>query len=126
MVEQSDIIGLPTTLKRVAKTTVIVEDGNTVVIGGLIQETRNDTSYKVPCLGNTPGLGWLFKSESKSDERKNLYIFLTPRIVENKEDARRVYEMKRDHINSVKEGAVKLERGQIPERLFRSLLNSNY
>jgi general secretion pathway protein D len=70
-------VGLPTTLKRTANTTVVVQDGSTIVIGGLIQRTLEETEYKVPCLGNIPGLGWLFKSVEKSDGFSNLLKSLT-------------------------------------------------
>jgi general secretion pathway protein D len=107
VVEQEEI-GLPTTLKRQAETTVIVKDGNTVVIGGLIDETLTDTTYRVPCLGNIPMLGWLFKSVGKNTHRTNLFIFLTPHIVENPVEAERIYEEKKEQIDKVREGAIKM------------------
>ena len=107
VVEQEQV-GLPTTLKRVAKTTVIIKDGHTVVIGGLIDETLNQTRTQVPCLGNTAALGWLFRSESKSGDRTNLYIFLTPHIIENPTEAERVYEDKKKQIDRIKEGVIKM------------------
>ncbi|MCX5910219.1 MAG: type II secretion system secretin GspD, partial [Deltaproteobacteria bacterium] len=54
--------GFVTTRKRQANTTVIVENGQMVVIGGLIRDDRSDETKRVPCVGNIPGLGWLFKS----------------------------------------------------------------
>ena len=54
----------PTTLKRTVETTVMVKDSSTVVIGGLIDDNFAQTEYKVPCLGDIPGLGWLFKTRS--------------------------------------------------------------
>jgi general secretion pathway protein D len=101
----------PTTLKRLAKTTVIVKDGNTIVIGGLIDELKNRSDYRVPCLGGVPGLGWAFKTVTNKHEAQNLFIFLTPHIVENQQDAKRVHDMKREQIDSVKEGSVKMRRG---------------
>jgi general secretion pathway protein D len=101
----------PTTLKRLAKTTVIIKDGNTIVIGGLIDETINRSDYQVPCLGGLPGLGWAFKSRSKSRDAKNLFIFLTPHIVEKQEDAKRLHDIKRGEIDRIKEDAVKTRQG---------------
>jgi general secretion pathway protein D len=101
-------VGLPTTLKRTAKTTVIVKDQSTVVIGGLIDKTLNQNEYRVPCLANIPGLGWFFKSLSKSDDRTNLFIFLTPHIVENSQEATEVYEQKKDQIDKIREGVIKM------------------
>jgi len=110
-------IGLPTTLKRTAKTTVIIKDGHTVVIGGLIAETLNKTNYQVPCLGNITGFGWLFRSVSEGADRKNLYIFLTPHIIENPAEAQKVYEEKKGEIEKIKEGVIKMYEGRRKETL---------
>ncbi len=78
--------GLPVFNKREANTTVVVEDGQTVVIGGLISETETDIKRKVPLLGDIPLLGWLFQSKSKSNDKTNLMIFITPSIVKDSMD----------------------------------------
>jgi len=121
VVEQEQI-GLPTTLKRLTKTTVIVKDGSTVVISGLIDETLNESAYQVPCLGGIPGLGWFFKSVGRSRDRTNLFVFLTPHIVENPSEAEALYEQKRDEIKRIEAGTVKMYKrppSQIkePERI---------
>jgi len=77
---------LPTTTIRQAKTTVVVKDGQTVVLGGLIQDDKMQTSRRVPCLGSIPLLGMLFRSTSKKGEKRNLQIFITPHIIKNPED----------------------------------------
>ena len=87
----------PTTFTRKAQTTVIIEDGNTLVIGGIIGDDVQDGQYKVPLLGDIPGLGWLFKSESQTVRRVNLYIFITPRIIRNPSEAIAITKEKRDH-----------------------------
>ena len=102
--QQSD---RPTTLKRTAKTTVTIKDNNTIVIGGLIGEDVTNTEYKVPCLGNIPILGWLFKYQSRSSEKRNLFIFITPHIIENPAEAKALYKEKQEHINKVEEGVIK-------------------
>jgi general secretion pathway protein D len=107
-VVEQDQIGLPTTLKRQAKTTVVIKDSHTVVFGGLISETANEGTYQVPCLGSVPLFGWLFKTRSRSSDQKNLYIFLTPHIVENPQEAKTIYEEKRGKIDSIREGTVKM------------------
>ncbi len=107
-VVEQEVLGLPTTLQRMAKTTVIAKDGNTVVIGGLIDDTLDSSEYRVPCLGNIPGLGWLFKSVSRAGEKTDLYIFLTPRIIENPLEAKDIYLEKRDQIDKIREGAIKM------------------
>ena len=63
------------------KTTALVENGGTVVLGGLFQQTEADTVDKIPFLGDIPFLGNLFKSTSKLVTRNELLIFITPRII---------------------------------------------
>ena len=98
----------PTTLKRTIDTTVIVKDKNTVVIGGLIDDSFSNTEYMVPCLGNIPVLGWAFKSMSKSNDKTNLFIFLTPHVIKNPAEADLVYKKKKDQIDKIKEGSIKM------------------
>jgi len=97
----------PATYKRTTKTTVSIKDKNTIVIGGLIGDDITNTIYKTPCLGDIPGLGWLFKYKSEKREKRNLFIFITPRIVENPTEAKSIYEEKQKHINKVEEGVIK-------------------
>jgi len=87
----------PTTYKRTAQTTVIIQDNSTLVIGGIIGDDVQNNSYKVPLLGDIPVLGWLFKTESQVVDRVNLYIFLTPRIIRNPGEAFSVTKEKRDN-----------------------------
>lgn len=70
----------PTTRKRVTETTVMCHDGETIVLSGLIGKSRSEGNSKVPGLGDVPVLGWLFKNKSVTDDRTNLYVFITPRI----------------------------------------------
>jgi general secretion pathway protein D len=86
----------PTTFTRTAQTTVIVQDNSTLVIGGMIGDDIQESVYKIPLLGDIPGLGWLFKTESQSIDRVNLYIFLTPRIIRNPAEAGIITKEKRD------------------------------
>jgi len=80
----------PVTQKRTIDTTVLVQDNHTVVIGGLIDDNRSNTDTKVPGLGDIPLLGWLFKTQSDSDQKQNLYVFLTPRVVKSPEEADKI------------------------------------
>ncbi len=91
----------PTTFKRTVETTVVVKDGHTVVLGGMIDDSFSQSNYKVPCLGDIPGLGWLFKVDSRSREKKNLYFFLTPHVVENPAEAQAIYEDKKKSMGKV-------------------------
>ena len=62
-------------------TNVLVSDGQTVVLGGILQVTHRDDTTKVPYLGDIPVLGHLFKSSSKTNNKDELLIFVTPKIV---------------------------------------------
>lgn len=100
---------VPTTLKRTVKTSVVVKDKETIVIGGLIGDSTQDNTYKVPLLGDIPLLGWLFKTKSTGREKTNLYVFITPHIVRTQQDASALYQEKRDSMGSVVEGVIKLD-----------------
>ena len=63
------------------ETQVLLENGETVIIGGIYQQEEKKSVSKVPYLGDIPGLGVLFRVKSVVDERTELLIFLTPRIV---------------------------------------------
>lgn len=82
-VQAADLI----TRKRSIETTVIVDDGNTVVLGGLIEDRESDNTEAVPLLGRIPLLGWLFKSNEKRKTKTNLMVFLRPIIVRAPEDS---------------------------------------
>ncbi len=100
----------PETFKRKAQTTVIVKDTNTVVIGGLIDDDTSVVESKVPCLGDIPLLGWLFRSTTKSAKKTNLFVFLTPHIIQNPVEAAKIYQDKKDQIERIKEGVIKMYR----------------
>jgi general secretion pathway protein D len=101
-VNASDLI----TTKRSAKTSVVVKDKETVVIGGLIQDQENVTESKVPLLGDIPGLGWLFKSQNKQRVKTNLLIVLTPRVIRGAEELAEVSGAQKNRFNE----AVKMDQ----------------
>jgi len=74
-------VGLPRVRLREISTMARIKDGETLVIGGHIDKTEGDTTNSVPFLGDLPGLGWLFKHESKSVVSRELVIFITPKII---------------------------------------------
>lgn len=98
----------PTTQKRTVETTAIVKDNNTVVLGGLIDDTLDKTVYKVPCLGDIPLLKYLFSKSSNSNEKTNLFVFLTPRVIQNPDEASKVSKDKRNQIDKLREEKIKL------------------
>ena len=91
------------TTKRQAKTTVMVENGQMIVIGGLLQDKKDSGGTAVPCLGNIPLLGWLFKSHSESRLKSNLLIFITPHIINTPEELRGVTQKIQEKSEKVKQ-----------------------
>ena len=80
----------PIVNQRQANTTIAVQDGNTVVIGGMIRKQITATVNKVPLLGDIPILGNLFRNTSKSQNRTELMVFLTPHIINSPSDATKI------------------------------------
>jgi general secretion pathway protein D len=83
-------IDSPTILKREIKSTVAVVDGESIVLGGLISETHDFDNSGIPLLKDIPYLGWLFGTQSKKVEKNELIVVITPRVIVNKHDARKV------------------------------------
>jgi general secretion pathway protein D len=82
------------TISRNAKTSVVVADSDTVVLGGLTRDNVQETTSKVPILGDIPLLGWLFKSRSSEVSKSNLLIFITPKVIRQYENIRAVLDKK--------------------------------
>jgi general secretion pathway protein D len=104
----------PTTLKRTIETTVIVKDKSTLVIGGLIDDSFTNTEYKVPCLGDIPLLNFLFKSTSRAGDKTNLFVFITPHVVKHPSEAEEIYKEKKDQIEQIQEGNIKMYEKNLP------------
>ena len=100
-VSPTQVVLAPTTRKRTAETIVQVRDGQTVVIAGLVGDDVDVSVTKVPCLGDIPMLGWLFKSESRTTRRTNLLIFITPYIVATPEEAEEIYRQKASYMDEL-------------------------
>jgi len=79
----------PTTNKRSIESTVVVDDGSILVLGGLIEDTYSDKKSKVPLLGDIPYVGALFRSESRTKKRTNLMVFLRPIVMRDAASADR-------------------------------------
>ena len=73
---------VPSIDTRAVETQVLVADGQTVVLGGIYETERRETVNKVPWLGDIPYVGALFRSTKKVDNKAELLIFVTPRILE--------------------------------------------
>lgn len=89
----------PIVNQRQADTTVSVRDGETIVLGGIIRSTVNATTRKVPLLGDLPVLGSLFKSTSKEKQKTELLVFLTPRIVRDPDEARKLRDQQQQELS---------------------------
>jgi general secretion pathway protein D len=83
--------GIATTT-RTADSSIVVKSGQTVVIGGLVQDRESTLTNRVPVLGNIPVLGALFKFKQKESQKINLLILLTPRIIESEQDMQKILE----------------------------------
>jgi len=110
----------PSTSKRAVTTSVIVRDGETMVIGGLIRDNVNSSRSKVPLLGDIPLLGRLFQYNTTKVDKTNLMIFITPYIIKNEEDANaitkrttdKVEMFRQEHLLPKKTSADVLERNK--------------
>jgi len=80
--------GVPSINTKSVKTQVLVENGGTVVIGGIFEQTERTDEAKVPFLGDVPVLGYLFKNKTTSLNKTELLVFLTPRVVTERTAAR--------------------------------------
>jgi general secretion pathway protein D len=107
----SDVV----TSKRTIETTILAEDRQTIVLGGLIQDDITEAVKKVPFFGDIPFLGQLFRSTSKSRTKSNLLVFLRPTIIRNKDDAKRVTDRKYEDIWEVEitSGGIQSEISEI-------------
>ncbi len=99
--QESSAAGTPTgalgavpITKRTAKTTVVVKDQQTVVIGGLMKDEYTTSKDKVPILGDIPILGFLFSKTRTETRKTNLLLILTPHVIREQEDLRRIFERK--------------------------------
>lgn len=83
-VQSADLI----TNKRSIKTTILADDGETIALGGLIEDSQLETESKIPLLGDIPVLGRLFRATGSQKLKRNLLVFLQPKIIRDREDVR--------------------------------------
>jgi general secretion pathway protein D len=88
----------PSFFKRSVNTTLTVKNGQTIVIGGLIRETKSDSFSGVPCVGDVPVLSYLLGKKSQSTDKTELIIFITPKVIASLEDVDIVSEEFRNRI----------------------------
>jgi general secretion pathway protein D len=87
-------LGAVSITQRSAKTTVVVDDQQTVVIGGLMRDTKLTGEPKIPILGDLPVLGFLFRNSTTTTAKTNLLLILTPYVIQTQEDLRKVFTRK--------------------------------
>ncbi len=97
----------PIVNQRQAQTTVSVKDGETIILGGIMRNTVTSRVKKLPLLGDIPILGELFKSTSRQNTKTELLVFLTPRVVKNEEDARKLREDEEGRMSEPSQKALK-------------------
>ncbi|OTG63260.1 type II secretion system protein GspD [Acinetobacter sp. ANC 3903] len=95
--EAQDLI----TSKRAIKTSILAEHGQTIVLGGLISDNSIHSRQSVPGLGAIPGLGRLFRADAKSNEKRNLLVFIHPTIVGDSADVRRLSQQRYSQLYSL-------------------------
>lgn len=110
-------VGAVTTTKRSTQTTVVADDGQTIVIGGLIREDNNEAQTQVPCVGNAPLIGWAFRQQAQSQRKNNLLIFITPHILNTPGDIHRITEHKRQQSDRAQEIEEHLRSNQPQDNL---------
>ena len=105
------------TNKRAIETTALADDGQTIVLGGLIDDDTQETISKVPLLGSIPVFGKLFQSKSKTNIKKNLMIFIRPRIMT---DSNSVYDVSSEKYNYIKAQQVLSNEEKLLEEISKS------
>jgi general secretion pathway protein D len=112
----------PTTRKREVDTVIQVKDGQTIVIAGLLGEDDTINESKVPLLGDIPGLGYLFRYEKKEKKKTNLYVFLTPKIMDTVEEEKELYKEKKRIMYDIEIGADGLGKIKTGEPVLPSVI----
>ncbi|MBB2927061.1 type II secretion system secretin GspD [Paraburkholderia silvatlantica] len=105
----------PEFTKRSIQSTVLADNGEIIVLGGLMQDNYQVSNSKVPLLGDIPWLGQLFRSENKTREKTNLMVFLRPVIINDRDTAQAVTSNRYDYIQGVT-GAYKSDNNLIKDR----------
>ncbi len=98
---KAGLIVTPETYVRHTKTSVIVGDNHTIVIGGLIRDDRDESEDKIPILGDIPLLGNLFRSRSEKTLKTNLLVFITPRVVRTTQQIADLTNLKRHEMTEI-------------------------
>jgi len=112
------------TNKRNIRTTVLVEDMETIVLGGLIDDDVQESVKKVPFLGDIPLLGRLFKTTSITRTKRNLMVFLRPTIVRDSEDVRAISNRKYNYFQAIENDLINSGKIVPDTTILKDLLES--
>jgi len=91
----------------------MVKDGETAVIGGLIEARLDRGKTGTPCLSDIPAFGWLFKTTNDRDDKTNLMVFMTPRVARGVEDAKKIYDQKKVYMENEAQKALKAQEEEV-------------
>ena len=92
----------PIITNRIAETSLVVQDGQTIVIGGLIQDSAEGSESGVPYLSAIPLIGWLFGTTKSADSKTELILFLTPHVIANFEEVDLVTNEMKSKLNNIR------------------------
>ncbi|MBU0673673.1 MAG: type II secretion system secretin GspD [Proteobacteria bacterium] len=114
-------VGLQTTATRSIKTSVMVEDGKVLVLGGLIYDDVQESQQSVPILGSIPLLGWLFRYNKTTHNKQNLMVFLRPTIMRTSESGQSITFDKYDYMRRLQENFAAKGVNLLPNEAMPSL-----
>jgi general secretion pathway protein D len=124
--QQAGLNDTITITKREITTNIVVPDGDTAVLGGLVMDNDSESVTKVPILGDIPVLGWLFKSKTTKKTKTNLIVLLTPKIIRNQADRSNLLGKKLDQrLNFIKGAGGKDPYGKTIDELPHRTASSN-
>jgi general secretion pathway protein D len=108
----------PSTTERSVKTAIVAQDGQTLVLGGLIKDKYTMVTNKVPLLGDIPLFGYLFKTRRKTKQKVNLLVFMTPHVIREPRDFLKILQKKiNEQNNFISENFGKSQQKQIRKSL---------
>lgn len=123
--ENGTLPGTMSISKRNITTNIVVPNGDTAVLGGLMKDNEIVQVLKVPILGDIPILGWLFKSKTVKKEKSNLLVFLTPKIIRNSKDNHKNLDAKlEERLNFIKQNGGRDPYGKKIDQLPRQARKS--
>ncbi len=123
---QTATIDLPQKRQAIIVTHMLLESGQTMVVGGLVQDRMRHTVRKIPYAGDIPLLGWLFKRKEDQTTKDHLFVFITPRIVRGaQEEAKSLGERQASRRSEMEDGYKMMDMGGDEDALRRAIEDRN-